>query len=73
MQRWEYLTIGVWDEKWSDNLGRSGVLPRREAPLYWNDPAGLLNEVGEQGWELTGVAGSEGTNGYWLFLKRSRE
>lgn len=49
MQKWEYLEVWHHDYQWVDSLGRSGRLPQA-----WNVPmaAGLLNELGEQGWEL---------------------
>ena len=70
MQRWEYLVIAGWVNatfgNWSDGLGRSGNLPD-EASL-----AELMNGLGEQSWELTGVAFSTNPREFRLFLKRPR-
>ncbi len=60
MQRWEYLEVEVnyfygW---WRDSLGRRGKLVDSEEadpnqPFSHSGP--LLNELGEQGWELIGI------------------
>lgn len=67
MQRWEYLTILVKNTNWTDSLGRSGELP------YHGQATGLLNDLGELGWDLAGVHGL-GDNYHYsrLFLKRPR-
>lgn len=71
MQRWEYLTIFVSRLEWKDSLGRTGKLPGFRADD--GDPTGLLNEVGEQGWELAGVNTYRGGYAPTLFLKRPRQ
>lgn len=71
MQQWEYLTIFIKDTRWAESLGRSGSLPYR-LNMATGDPTGLLNELGEQGWELAGVADRDGWDTNRLFLKRSR-
>jgi len=72
MQRWEYLTISYQSISWSDSLGRTGRFPDAFRPATSDvssgtgNPTGLLNELGEQGWERissigqgrSGVAGS---------------
>jgi len=70
MQRWEYLTLvfGGYGN-WSDSLGRSGNLPAIDKPL--GHPTSLMNELGEQGWELSGVNPGS-TNRWMLFFKRPR-
>jgi hypothetical protein len=71
MQCWEYLTVAYLSNSWSDSLGRRGELPSG-FDYYTGDPTGLLNDLGEQGWELCGVASKNGNNVYQLFLKRPR-
>ena len=71
MQRWEYLTIVVQSQTWTDSLGRSGSLP------YDGQTGELLNDLGQQGWDLVSVHG-DGDDArwycnFWLFLKRPRE
>jgi hypothetical protein len=68
MQKWEYLEVfldssyGVWQ----DSMGRNGQLAEMRKPrgFSWKPSAGLLNELGAQGWELTGISGAV------LYLKR---
>lgn len=79
MERWEYLEIHVHEGNWVDSMRRHGVLPRIGHPAhpYASSQFGmattgpLLNELGEQGWEVTGVA-SVGFYTYKLFLKRPK-
>ena len=76
MQRWEYLTVRVNGLNWRDSLSRTGELPGR------GESGALLNDLGEQGWELAsvqtyGVVRSEfgqpsGEFSQELFLKRPR-
>lgn len=73
MQRWEYLTLFVQDASWSDSLGRHGELAAaRHVGVYTGDPTILLNELGMEGWELSGVAGRDGEGNHRLFFKRPR-
>jgi hypothetical protein len=67
MQRWEYLTVEIRYNGWSDSLGRRGSLP---VDSFQTGP--LLNDLGEQGWELAGVADRNGHGVLRLFLKRPR-
>ncbi len=78
MQRWEYLEVQVFRENWVDSLGRRGELPRESVieggsgyPSLYSSAA-LLNELGEQGWELAGVAGGADVDSHKLLLKRPR-
>lgn len=71
MQRWEYLNVFMKRLEWTDSLGRSGDLPARGSSVT-GDPTGLLNELGGQGWELTGIASGDGNDVYQLFLKRPK-
>ena len=76
MQRWEYLEVQVHAQRWLDSLGRRGELPREsvfeDGSPYLYSSAALLNELGEQGWELAGVAGSTGVDYHKLLLERPR-
>ena len=65
MQRWEYLSIAGNGSWWSDCLGRKGGLPTYES-LSYGDPTKLLNDLGEQGWDLAGAGDHQ------LFLKRPK-
>ena len=67
--KWEYLEITVSKYGWADSMGRKGSLVPREGASYTAD---LLNGLGEQGWELAGVAGSEFIDTHRRFLKRSK-
>ncbi len=72
LQKWEYLEIRIWENRWLDSMGREGELPtviRRDKKIQLDASAGLLNEFGEHGWELAGVVGDRP---YKLFLKRPR-
>lgn len=72
MQRWEYLTNQLGQRsQWSDSLGRSGDLPTISGWLS-GDPTPLLNKLGEQGWELSGVGPRDGNSNWLLYLKRPR-
>ncbi len=70
MDRWEYLEIWASKAQWWDSVGRSGKLPESTADDCW-PVTPLLNELGDQGWEVVGIA----ADGYhwWqqkLLLKR---
>jgi hypothetical protein len=74
MQRWEYLTIFIRDVRWSDSSGREGTLPGGgRLSGSSGHPTGLLNEFGEQGWELVGVVTQYGWSFYEMILKRPHE
>jgi hypothetical protein len=68
--KWEYLEVIVSHRKWEDSMGRSGNLAT--VPSGLSHCAALLNQLGDQGWELTGIAGSESTSYYRAFLKRPK-
>jgi hypothetical protein len=76
MQRWEYLTIFISTVTWQNSLGRTGTLrniyPRALESDRVGDPTELLNELGEQGWDLVGVNSGYTLTTYKLFLKRPR-
>ncbi len=71
MRRWEYLELDVHVEHWSGSDGRSGRLPAVQVGAgRLASVAPLLNELGAEGWELAGVAGSQSPLIFRLFLKR---
>jgi hypothetical protein len=62
---------------WWASDGSSGELAKfREGPFSytqgggWRHPGEILNALGQAGWDLTGVSGSERSGTYKLFLKR---
>ena len=65
MQRWEHLSIGINEQSWWDSLGRKGKLADRA------NPTAVLDALGDEGWELTGVAAGDQAR-YRLFLKRPK-
>ena len=70
-RRWEYLEVLVHVEAWSDSAGGGGTLPIAtvgKAQMPATSP--LLNQLGAEGWELTGVAGGHSPLIFRLFLKR---
>jgi hypothetical protein len=76
MQRWEYLSVHVEKYHWSDRLGRRGDVPRAGRPYLptvenAHNSGQLLHELGEQGWELVGIASGDAYQ-YRLFLKRPK-
>ena len=76
MQRWEYLTILVRGDTCFDGVGKTRslrVLSVPDSPYDdHGDPSELLQELGDLGWELAGVAGGSSPSFYRLFLKRSK-
>lgn len=71
VRRWEYLEVDVHVETWSDSSGRSGRLPISEAgPGQIPRTVAVLNELGDQGWELAGVSNSQSPLIYRMLLKR---
>jgi hypothetical protein len=77
MEKWEYLTVVVYDLDWAATNGQSGTFQDyieadNSAANQLEDNSRLLNQLGGDGWELTGVAGSESYNTYKLFFKRKK-
>ena len=89
MQGWEYLKVFLdyQQERWSDNLSREGDLsagPLGRYELAWHHSGDLLNDLGQQGWELVGVesypylfdgttSGRGVSSGKWIFKRPSTE
>ena len=77
MQKWEYLEVRVFGPEWGDSRGNWGRLEAQELKrgyaAHWHWSATLLNELGEEGWELTGIADDESPNAYTAFFKRPKE
>jgi hypothetical protein len=71
MQRWEYLTIRIRYRTWTDDFGRTGTIDDQMQDGS-GGLTGLLNELGEQGWELAGVGDRDVYDTGRLFLKRPR-
>ncbi|HET7767376.1 MAG TPA: hypothetical protein VFN74_01300 [Chloroflexota bacterium] len=70
-RRWEYLEVDVHVETWSDSAGRSGRLPISEAgPGQVPSVVAVLNELGAEGWELSGVSNTQSPLIYRMLLKR---
>jgi hypothetical protein len=71
VRRWEYLEVDVHVERWSDSAGRSGPLPIAEAGAgRVPSVLALLNELGQQGWELAAVSNTQSPLIYRMLLKR---
>ncbi len=75
MTAWEYLEVfadTVQARRWLDNTGRTGELGR-EASGY-DFYASLLDQFGQEGWELVSVMGEGAMAGsYRFFFKRPRQ
>ena len=70
-RRWEYLEVDVHVETWSDSAGRRGRLTIADAgPGQLPSILSLLNGLGQEGWELAGVIGTQSPLIYRLLLKR---
>lgn len=74
MQKWEYLTVRL------DALGviiGTQVAPRsmngKELKGWRNvSVEGLVSQLGDEGWEMTGTISFERTAGHYLFFKRPK-
>ena len=62
MQRWEHKAIEI--------RGRSAMV---EFGDDREDRETLLRQLGNEGWELAGVAGSDDHHNYTLYFKRPKE
>jgi hypothetical protein len=69
MAKWEYLTIMVIGRSWNSSDGKSGEIERYTNSGQLRTVQPVLNQFGEQGWEMTGVRGIENTY-YEMFFKR---
>lgn len=73
MQKWEYLTV---------QISSFGMAHDRLAPQFINGQelrdwkktsiSGLMKQLGEEGWEMTGTINVSQTNEYYLFFKRPK-
>ncbi len=75
MQRWEYLEIQIDSgiRVWRDSLGREGEL--REATGRWGSyrhGGALLNDLGDQGWELVGIEAVPSGSTVWQSRPEAR-
>ena len=75
MTVWEYLEVfanTVQDRQWLDSRGRTGELGQQESGYDFY--ASLLNQLGQEGWELISVMGEGAMAGsYRFFFKRPKE
>jgi hypothetical protein len=73
MQRWQYLEVWTDGKNWHDSDGRDEDLPFAHSRYPSMTP--LLNDLGEQGWEVVdSIRGYDSTE-FWhqrLLLKRPR-
>jgi hypothetical protein len=74
MQQWEYLEIAVSSEYWVDSSGNVSQLPlvtpqKWKTGSHWSTGL-LLNQLGAEGWELTGVVSQDST--YKFVFKRPK-
>ncbi len=60
---WEYKILKFF----------SPVIAKRDGNLSTSDMEQILNENGEQGWEMTGIIYSANTDSMNVFLKRQKE
>ena len=77
MEKWEYLTVQVTLGEWYDSTGRKGKTDLLSDFVAGNEykvyhPTELLNDLGEEGWEMVGVAGTDSSQRYKLFFKRRK-
>jgi hypothetical protein len=77
MEKWEYLTVQVTLGDWYDSTGRKGknkvladFVVGNDDKVY--DPTELLDNLGEEGWEMVGVASTDSSQRYKLFFKRRK-
>ncbi len=73
MRQWEYLEVWVNYARcdWYDSSGRQGDLISNEADGSYDLATPLLNELGHQGWELTGVGSYADPDRAHLIFKRA--
>lgn len=72
--RWEYLELRVHalHDFWADSLGRGGKLSSGTGGQH--GAAGVWNALGDEGWELVGIASGDPPNqSYLAIFKRPRQ
>jgi hypothetical protein len=77
MEKWGYLTVQVTLGDWHDSTGRKGKTDVLSDFTVGNTdkiyaPTELLNNLGEDGWELVGIAGTDSSQRYKMFFKRRK-
>ena len=74
MTVWEYLEVfanTVQDREWLDSRGRRGELGQQESGYDFY--TSLLDQLGQDGWELVSVMGEGAMAGsYRFFFKRPK-
>ena len=74
MQKWEYLEVRISGPEWADSQGNCGRLTDLKLRCTsWRSAAPMLNDLGEQGWEMVVAADDESLNSYLLYFKRAKE
>jgi hypothetical protein len=76
MKRWEYLEVFVRQHLWRDSAGRWGHLPdvpsmkdaQGRSTQGFPSMAQVLNDLGDDGWEVVSFAAAPDGNSYWQFL-----
>ena len=74
MQKWEYLEVVVGfmgeksmaAERVNDQTTRNLKKGDKEYPKFYK----LANELGEQGWEMCGIAGSDSRRDFVAYFRR---
>jgi hypothetical protein len=69
-ERWEYLMVTVAEGHWRDNLGREGKLDHLRRNVDF--PAAMCAALGDDAWELAGIASSGHIESHILYFKRPK-
>ena len=73
MQKWEYIEVRISGPEWADSRGNLGKLEdMRIRSTRWYSMAHFMNEQGEEGWELAGIADDESLNSFVMYFKRPK-
>ncbi len=73
MQKWEYLEVRVSGPEWSDSRGNFGRMEDvKLRSTRWFSMTGFMNQLGDEGWELTAIGDDETLNSYVMYFKRPK-
>jgi hypothetical protein len=67
IMKWEYMRLAVTGNEVALVVGPGW------AKLNFEDPTDALNDFGEQGWEVVGIASGDNLNIYTVLLKRPKQ